>query len=67
MLSPTLWWLAPLCAAAYTVGNIGGVGAWLTGPARVAFTIGLDRYFPPELLNWLGSEIEYLREVNRGI
>jgi amino acid transporter len=23
------------------------VGAWLTGPARVAFTIGLDRYFPP--------------------
>ena len=28
-------------------GNIGGVGAWLTGPARVAFVIGLDRYFPP--------------------
>jgi amino acid transporter len=46
-LSPALWWLAPLCAAAYTVGNIGGVGAWLTGPARVAFAIGLDRYFPP--------------------
>ncbi len=22
-------------------------GAWLTGPARVAFVIGLDRYFPP--------------------
>jgi amino acid transporter len=47
MISPALWWLAPLSAAAYTVGNIGGVGAWLTGPARVAFTIGLDRYFPP--------------------
>ncbi len=31
----------------YVVGNIGGVGAWLTGPARVAFVIGLDRYFPP--------------------
>jgi amino acid transporter len=46
-VSPALWWLAPLCAAAYTVGNIGGVGAWLTGPARVAFAIGLDRYFPP--------------------
>jgi glutamate:GABA antiporter len=46
-LAPSLWWLAPLCAAAYTVGNIGGVGAWLTGPARVAFAIGLDRYFPP--------------------
>ncbi len=46
-LSPALWWLAPLAAAAYTVGNIGGVGAWLTGPARVAFAIGLDKYFPP--------------------
>jgi amino acid transporter len=46
-ISPSLWWLAPLSAAAYTLGNIGGVGAWLTGPARVAFAIGLDRYFPP--------------------
>lgn len=46
-ISPSLWWLAPLAAAAYTVGNVGGVGAWLTGPARVAFSIGLDRYFPP--------------------
>ncbi|MEO8334947.1 MAG: APC family permease [bacterium] len=46
-LSPALWWLPALCAAAYTVGSIGGVGAWLTGPARVAFAIGLDRYFPP--------------------
>jgi amino acid transporter len=46
-VSPSLWWLAPFAAAAYTLGNIGGVGAWLTGPARVAFAIGLDRYFPP--------------------
>jgi amino acid transporter len=46
-LSPALWWLAPLAAAAYTLGNVGGVGAWLTAPARVAFAIGLDRYFPP--------------------
>jgi glutamate:GABA antiporter len=46
-LSPALWWLAPLAAATYTLGNIGGVGAWLTAPARVAFAIGLDRYFPP--------------------
>ena len=46
-ISPSLWWLVPLSAAAYTIGNIGGVGAWLTGPARVAFAIGLDRYFPP--------------------
>ena len=46
-LSPALWWLAPLAAVGYTLGNIGGVGAWLTAPARVAFAIGLDRYFPP--------------------
>jgi amino acid transporter len=46
-ISPTFWWLAPLAAAAYAIGTIGGVGAWLSGPARVAFVIGLDRYFPP--------------------
>src|SRR5262249_25714375 len=45
-ISPAMGWIAPLCAALYTVGNIGGVGAWLIGPARVAFVIGLDRYFP---------------------
>ena len=31
----------------YVIGNLGGIGAWLTWPARVAFMIGLDRYFPP--------------------
>ena len=40
-------WIAPAAAALYVIGNVGGVGAWLTGPARVAFVIGLDRYFPP--------------------
>jgi amino acid transporter len=45
-VSPMLWWLTPLCAALYSVGNLGSVGAWLIGPARVAFVIGLDRYFP---------------------
>jgi len=45
--SPALMWLTPFAAIAYTVGNIGGVGAWLSAPARVAFVIGLDRYFPP--------------------
>ncbi len=39
-------WLGPVCAALYAIGNIGGVGAWLIGPARVAFVVGLDRYFP---------------------
>ncbi len=43
----TVAWVAPVAAAGYVLGNIGGVGAWLAGPARVAFTIGLDRYFPP--------------------
>jgi amino acid transporter len=42
-----LLWVVPAAAALYVVGNIGGIGAWLTGPARVAFVIGLDRYFPP--------------------
>ena len=45
-ISPNLGWLAPLCAALYSIGNLGSVGAWLIGPARVAFVIGLDRYFP---------------------
>jgi amino acid transporter len=45
-VSESLWWLAPLCAALYAIGTLGGVGAWLNGPARVAFVIGLDRYFP---------------------
>lgn len=47
-ISPTLAWIAPLCAALYTIGNFGSVGAWLIGPARVAFVIGLDRYFPKQ-------------------
>jgi amino acid transporter len=42
-----LTWIIPAAAAVYVIGNIGGIGAWLTGPARVAFVIGLDRYFPP--------------------
>src|SRR5215467_2664819 len=45
-VSPTLGWVAAFCAALYTIGNLGSVGAWLIGPARVAFVIGLDRYFP---------------------
>ena len=45
-ISPTLGWIVPLCAALYAIGNLGSVGAWLIGPARIAFVIGLDRYFP---------------------
>lgn len=46
-----LSWVVPVAAASYVLGNLGGVGAWLIGPARVAFTIGLDRYFPA----WFGK------------
>src|SRR5689334_18549185 len=46
-ISPTLVWVAPMAAALYTISNVATVGAWLSGPARVAFAIGLDRYFPP--------------------
>jgi amino acid transporter len=42
-----LLWIVPVAAALYVIGNIGGIGAWLSAPARVAFVIGLDRYFPP--------------------
>ncbi|HEX7177816.1 MAG TPA: APC family permease [Pyrinomonadaceae bacterium] len=45
-LSASLWWLAPAVAALAAFGRLGGLGAWLTGSARVAFTVGLDRYFP---------------------
>jgi hypothetical protein len=40
--SPALMWLAPAAAALYTLSNVAGVGAWLSGPARVAFVFGLD-------------------------
>jgi amino acid transporter len=40
-------WLIPLAAGLFVVGNLGNVGAWLVGPARVALMIGLDKYFPP--------------------
>ncbi len=49
-LSAGFWWIAPVCAALYVIGILGGVGAWLIAPARIAFVIGLDRYFPA----WFG-------------
>src|SRR5438093_2831819 len=45
-ISPTMGGVAPLCAALYSIGNLATEVAWLIGPARVAFVIGLDRYFP---------------------
>ncbi|HEY8105309.1 MAG TPA: APC family permease [Gemmatimonadales bacterium] len=45
-LGPVVAWVVPLAAAANALGNLGCVGAWLTGCARVAFVVGLDRYVP---------------------
>lgn len=39
-------WISAVAAGLVVIGNLGGVGAWLTGPARIALTIGIDRYFP---------------------
>ena len=46
-LGSAWWWVTPFAALLLSVGRIGGLGAWLTGSARVAFVVGLDRYFPP--------------------
>jgi amino acid transporter len=46
-LGKAWWWVTPVAALLLSVGRIGGLGAWLTGSARVAFVVGLDRYFPP--------------------
>ena len=46
-LGSAWWWVAPLAALLLTLARIGALGAWLTGSARVAFVVGLDRYFPP--------------------
>src|SRR6476646_10022261 len=40
------WLVVAIIALLLTVTRIGGVGAWLVGSSRVAFVVGLDRYFP---------------------
>jgi amino acid transporter len=42
-------WLAPaaaLVAALLTLANLGGVGAWIAGTARIPFVAGVDRVLP---------------------
>ena len=39
-------WLTPLLAGLVAVGIAGQFGAWVGGSARLAFTIGVDRYLP---------------------
>ncbi len=38
---------AAAAAVLVTIGNIGGVGAWLAATARLPFVAGLDRTLPP--------------------
>ncbi|HXF96422.1 MAG TPA: APC family permease [Gemmatimonadales bacterium] len=43
-------WLAPvaaLVAILLVLGNVGGVGAWLAGTARIPFVAGVDAVLPP--------------------
>jgi glutamate:GABA antiporter len=37
---------APVVAALLTLGNLGGVGAWIAGSARIPFVAGVDRVLP---------------------
>jgi amino acid transporter len=39
-------WLTPFLGALIVVGVMGQFGAWVGGSARLAFSIGLDRYLP---------------------
>src|SRR5207248_9987019 len=34
-ISPTLGWVAPVCAALYSIGNLGSMGAWRSEERRV--------------------------------
>src|SRR2546430_88469 len=43
-------WLAPVAAvvaALIAIGNLGGVGAWIAGTARIPFVAGVDQVLPP--------------------
>ena len=39
----------PATAGLVALGNLGGIGAWMTGTARLPFVVGVDRYLPPAL------------------
>jgi glutamate:GABA antiporter len=45
--APGLAPVAALIAVLLVVGNLGGVGAWLAGTARIPFVAGVDAVLPP--------------------
>ncbi len=45
--APGIAWLPPVIALLLTVGNLGGVGAWLAGSARLPFAAGVNDALPP--------------------
>ena len=42
-------WLGVLGGLLIVISSIGGLGAWVTGVARIPFVIGIDRYLPAAL------------------
>ncbi len=39
----------PLVSGLVALGGLGGVGAWITGTARLPFVVGVDRYLPKSM------------------
>ena len=39
----------PLASGLVALGTLGGLGAWITGTARLPFVVGVDRYLPKPL------------------
>ncbi len=42
-------WLGMALALLITLGGLGGIGAWMSGTARIPFVVGIDKYLPPWL------------------
>ncbi|WHZ18597.1 MAG: hypothetical protein OJF55_000746 [Rhodanobacteraceae bacterium] len=41
-----LVWFGVAAAVLLTLSQLGGLGAWITGTARLPFVVGIDRYLP---------------------
>lgn len=44
-----LGFLSPAVGLLLAVGGLGTLGAWIAGPARLPYSVGVDRYFPKSL------------------